>query len=139
MNRTRTIYMAWLVISGLIEAGIVTADEADSSVLSGPYLGQTVPGSTAELFAPGVVSVTGRYEFALSFAPAGDRVLFTVQTADEDVMVLHSRQINGHWTKPESVNLTHGARADEMEAFFSPDGSRQYVVTPTILLPAPRR
>ena len=126
MRRTRTICMAWLVISGVIGSGIATADEGDSSALSGPYLGQTVPGLTAELFAPGVVSVTGRYEFALSFAPAGDRVLFTVQTADEDVMVLHSRQVNGHWTKPESVSLAHGAHADEMEAFFSPDGKQVY-------------
>ena len=126
MSRTRTMCMAWFVISGLIGARIAIAGEEDPSALSGPYLGQTVPGSTAELFAPGVVSVTGRYEFALSFAPAGDRVLFTVQTPDEDVMVLHSRQINGHWTKPESVSLAHGARADEMEAFFSPDGKQVY-------------
>jgi Tol biopolymer transport system component len=91
-------------------------------VLKGPYLGQQAPGLTAELFAPGFVSVTGRYEFALSFTPTGDRVLFTVQTEDEKVMVLHAQQLDGQWTPPAPVSLAAGARKDEMEAFFSPDG-----------------
>lgn len=94
--------------------------------LTGPYLGQAVPGKTAILFAPGVVSVLGRYEFALSFSPGGDRLLFTVQTADEDVMVMHMRQVDGNWTQPVPVSLAGGAHADEMEAFFSPDGKYVY-------------
>lgn len=89
----------------------------------GPYFGQQPPGLTAELFAPGFVSIIGRYEFAMSFAPAGDRVLFTVQTADKKVMVLHTRQVAGKWTPPAPVSLAAGARKDEMEAFFSPDGT----------------
>ncbi len=94
--------------------------------LSGPYLGQEAPGLIAELFAPGIVSVTGRYEFALSFAPNGDRLLFTVQTADDKVFVLHSRQVENQWTRPSPVNLSNGARRDEMEAFFSGDGRQVY-------------
>jgi len=94
--------------------------------LSGPYLGQEVPGMTAKLFAPGIISVTGRYEFALSFAPGGDRLLFTTQTTDEKVLVLHSRQVESQWTRPRPVNLTNGARLDEMEAFFTPDGHHVY-------------
>jgi Tol biopolymer transport system component len=94
--------------------------------LNGPYLGQDVPGMKARLFAPGIVSVTGRYEFALSFAPKGDRLLFTVQTADEKVMVLHSRQVEGQWTQPKPVGLSNGERRDEMEAFFTPDGHHVY-------------
>jgi hypothetical protein len=99
---------------------------SDSLKLSGPYLGQQAPGMTAKLFAPGVVSITGRYEFALSFSPAGDRVLFTVQTPDERVMVLHSRQVEGQWTRPAPVRLSAGLRKDEMEAFFAPDGHHVY-------------
>lgn len=106
-------------------ADVVTSGD-DLLNLSGPYLGQEVPGMTAKLFAPGIVSVTGRYEFALSFAPGGDRLLFTVQTADEEVMVLYSRQLEGQWTRPKPVGLSNGARRDEMEAFFSPDGRHVY-------------
>lgn len=102
------------------------AGEKAPARLQGPYIGQQVPGITAELFAPGLVSVTGRYEFAISFAPSGDRALFSVQTADKKVMVLHTRVLNGRWSEPEPVRLANGARKDEMEAFFSPDGRQVY-------------
>jgi len=92
----------------------------------GPYLGQTAPGATAEVFAPGLVSVTGRYEYGISFSPAGDRILFSVQNADDEVMVMHSRLIDDLWTVPQPVCLTRGFHADEMEAFFSPDGRHVY-------------
>ncbi len=129
MKRTIELCNALFVIlgvTGVIGAGSVAAGEGASAALSGPYLGQRVPGTTAELFAPGIVSVTGRYEFAISFSPAGDRLLFTVQTADEEVKVLHTRQANGHWSQPAPVSLALGARKDEMEAFFSADGKHVY-------------
>jgi Tol biopolymer transport system component len=80
----------------------------------------------AEVFAPGHISQEGRYEFAISFAPGGERLLFTVQTPEEAVQVLHSRVKDGSWTDPEPVSLAAGARRDEMEAFFSRDGKYVY-------------
>lgn len=118
--------LALLVHVGIIGLGSAIANEENLSDLSGPYLGQVVPGTEAQLFAPGIVSVTGRYEFALNFAPAGDRVLFTVQTADEEVMVLHTRQVNGRWSQPAPVNLANKRFKDEMEAFFSSDGRQVF-------------
>ena len=44
---------------------------------AGPYLGQDPPGQVASVFAPGLVSVTGDYEYALSMSPDGDTILFT--------------------------------------------------------------
>jgi len=98
----------------------------DHPELRGPYFGQSPPGNVAEVFAPETISITGRYEFALSFAPAGDRLLFTVQVPDQVVQVLHSRLYDGLWSRPEPVNLAHGACKDEMEAFFAPDGRHVY-------------
>ncbi len=110
--------------SGQLEEVGAPAD--DLLNLSGPYLGQKVPGMTAELFAPSIVSVAGRYEFALSFAPNGGRLLFTAQMPDEKVLVLHSRQVGNQWTRPRPIGLTNGVRRDEMEAFFAPDGHHVY-------------
>jgi len=93
---------------------------------AGPYLGQTPPGMTAEVFAPGVVSVTGRYEYGLAVSPDGGRILFTAQTADDAVRVMQARLVDGAWTGPAPLSLAGGARKDEMEAFFSPDGRRVY-------------
>ena len=50
--------------------GSVAAGEIDG--LSGPYFGQIPPEFEAEIFAPDLVSLEGRYEFAISFAPGAN-------------------------------------------------------------------
>lgn len=42
-----------------------------------PYFGQKPPGLTAEIFAPGVISINGRYEHSISFSPDLDEIYFT--------------------------------------------------------------
>ena len=106
-----------LLIGSLVQAG-----EEGFPVLKGPYFGQKVPGLQAEPFAPGLISLSGRYEFALSFSPGGDELLFTQQVPEEKVSVFHSRVEGGVWTEPVEVRLSGGAKKDEMEAFFTPDG-----------------
>jgi len=115
-----------LLVLSILGAGIGSAAAGDVDGLTGPYFGQKPPGLEAEIFAPGLISIEGRYEFAISFAPGGERLLFTVQTAEEKVHVLHSRMTDGSWSPPEPVNLSAGARKDEMEAFFAPDGRHVY-------------
>ena len=108
----------------VVSVGSLTAGETDG--FTGAYFGQKTPGLEAEIFAPGLISVEGRYEFAVSFAPGGERLLFSVQNADGTVEVLHSQLVEDIWTKPEPVRLGAGARKDEMEAFFSRDGKRVF-------------
>ena len=113
-----------LVLAILIAAtGSVVIHASD---LAGPYFGQEPPGLEAELFAPDLISQEGRYEFAISFAPGGERLVFTVQTEDGTVQVMHSRMVDGIWTHPEPANLAAGARRDEMEAFFARDGKHLF-------------
>ena len=88
------------------------------------YLGLTPPTTEAIVFAPGVVSKPGSYEYALSIHPAGNRFLFTVECPDEGATVHQSRFENGVWTPPKRVDLSGGARKHEMEAFFGADGDR---------------
>lgn len=114
-----------LLIIGLA-ATTATASADEPPRLSGRYFGQQPPGTEAEVFAPGLISVEGRYEFAISFAPGGERLLFTTQTSEGSVQVMHSQVIDGFWTKPEAVSLAGGARKDEMEAFFALDGERVF-------------
>jgi len=120
---TRAIF-GFLIVGLAIATAPASADE--SLELTGPYFGQQPPGTEAEVFAPGLVSIEGRYEFAVSFAPGGQNLLFTTQTGEGVVEVLHSRMIDGSWTSPEAVSLAGGARKDEMEAFFALDGERVY-------------
>jgi Tol biopolymer transport system component len=112
---------AFLVLI-VFAAGIGAAAAGDSDKLTGPYFGQQPPGLEAVVFAPDLISQSGRYEFALSFAPGGERLLFTVQTSDGKVHLMDSGVVDGAWSRPAPVNLTAGARRDEMEAFFAPSG-----------------
>ena len=54
------------ILSALLISAHVNANEQFPK-LQGPWFGQNVPGSTPELFAPGLVSLEGRYEFGMSF------------------------------------------------------------------------
>ena len=90
--------------------------------LAGKYFGQKGPVGKAELFAPGLISLEGRYEFAPSFSPNGDELLFTVGVPEKPVCVLYTRIVEGTWTKPKLVSLSKGLKKEEMEAFFSWDG-----------------
>ena len=106
--------------------GINDSAEKDFPRLTGKYFGQKEPGDQAELYAPGLISIEGRYEFALSFSPKGDELLFSVGVPKEPVCVYYSKQKAGIWTEPERVSLSQGAKKEEMEAFFSWDGKYIY-------------
>ena len=101
-------------------------DSADDPGPPGPYLEQPLPGDTAVLFAPGLVSVEGRYEFAMSFSPDGRELLFTSQYPGGPSVLVHFSVEDGGWVGPREVQLSGGQRASEMEAFFTPDGHRIY-------------
>ena len=110
----------------LVWGGLAWADPPPASRTAhgtaGPYLGQPLPGRRAVVFAPGVVSLAGRYEYALSVHPAGDRILFTAEYPEGGASVYLTAMRDGAWTPPRQVPLSGGARKNEMEAFFSPDG-----------------
>jgi len=123
MDHKKFVCIIILLIFGLICISAFTIpNEQSFPGLTGNYFGQKVPGSKAELFAPGLVSLEGRYEFALSFSSAGDELLFSTQIPGKPACVYYTRIENGTWGKPESVSLSNGAKKEEMEAFFSGDG-----------------
>jgi hypothetical protein len=53
------------------------AQNERSPVLKGEYLGQKLPGTTPEIFAPGIVSTT-QGEFNAAFSPDGKEFYFSV-------------------------------------------------------------
>lgn len=115
--------MGALCCAGPADLGVpVSTDPAVNS--SAPYLGETPPGTEAVIFAPGTVSIEGRYEYAMSIHPEGDRLLFTIEVPQKGAAVYTSSIESGTWTEPRRLDLTDGAMTNEMEAFFSPDGER---------------
>ena len=81
----------------------------DLPVLKGPYFGQTPPGMTPEIFAPGIISTEDKYELNSVFSPKGDEFFYEISTTTPEekkqgkyfYVILVSKQVNGVWTKPE--------------------------------------
>lgn len=87
------------------------------------YFGQSAPGMKAEIFAPGMVSVNGRYEYAVSFSPSLDEMYFTGEKEGGNQKVYFSKHNGKEWTKPKVINLTKGKKNNEFEAFVNSSGN----------------
>ncbi len=100
--------------------GVKTDQPKESAATTSLYMGETPPTTEAIIFAPGKVSIEGRYEYAMSIHPEGGRLLFSVEIPEEGASVHSSWIQDGSWTIPQPMNLTDGGRKSEMEAFFAP-------------------
>jgi len=87
------------------------------------YLGQTPPGNTPQIFAPGIISIPGRMEYGISISPAGDEMLFALGSWPyKRTMII--KYENNHWTSPDTVSFSLTRSAEE--AIYSPGGQRVY-------------
>lgn len=100
--------------------------DSEASTTDSSYFGQDPPGTTAEIFAPGTVSVNGRYEYALSFSPDLDEMYFSGEREDGPQYVYFSKLKDKKWTSPQKANFTKGRKKNEFEAFVHPGGDRIY-------------
>jgi len=95
-------------------------------VLKGPYLGQKLPGSIAEVFAPGIVSINGRYEHGISFSPDLTEIYFSANKKDGVTDIYLSKLEGGKWKQIKKANFTKGKKEEEMHPFVSFSGKRIY-------------
>lgn len=103
-----------LILVFLIVAFITSCDQEDTQAVqasafaqvSGPYLGQDPPGMTPELFAPGIVS-TGHDERCAAFSADGRELYYCLWGLPHGV-ILHTREVDGRWTKPVVATFSGG-------------------------------
>lgn len=91
------------------------------------YFSQKPPGLTAEIFAPGIISISGRSEMNVSFSPNLDEMYFAVQKkmgipAD----IYFSKLEDKKWTPFKKANFTKGKKAGEMKPNVSYNGKKIY-------------
>ena len=94
----------------------------------GDYLGQTPPKDSAIIFAPGIISVTNRGEYALSISPNHDEYFYNAGVSEDTTQpygLLQIKRVGDKWLKPQKANLNQ-KELWEQEAFFSPDGNDIY-------------
>jgi hypothetical protein len=97
--------------------------------LSGSFLGQIIPDSIPELFAPGVVS-TGMFTRDVAISPDGKEIFFCVALGSYTYStILFTKEINGKWTSPEIVPFSGGPGVMDFEPAFSHDGSKLFFLS----------
>ena len=97
--------------------------------LSGPYLGQALPDTIPQLFAPGIVS-TGMFTRDVAISPDGKEIYFCIAIGNYTYStIIFSKEINGRWTAPEIVPFSGGPGTMDFEPAFSPDGNRLYFLS----------
>jgi len=101
--------------------------KANSPTLESPYFGQNPPGLIPEIFAPGIISISGRHEMGVSFSPDFDEMYFAVQEKSGlPGDIYFSKLEDKKWTPFKKANFTRGKKAGEMKPNVSYDGKKIY-------------
>lgn len=90
--------------------------------LTGAYLGQRLPGSSPESFAPGIVE--GELHTSPVFTPDGGEVYWSLQ----DATIVMARLENGVWTRPKTVAFS-ASMTDYRDPFISPSGDTLFFLS----------
>lgn len=99
-------------------------DNGKFTDLKGPYLGQTPPGDTPRIFAPGVISGKSLEHGPAVFSRDGKEVYWCSRIGRKaDLWVM--RRVNNRWTRPENL-LPYGKEVKWMDPFVSVDNKRLY-------------
>ncbi len=107
-----------------LSCSFATAQSIPSDSL---YFGQTPPGNTPQIFAPGIVSKPGRNEAVITFSPDGASVFFYIEKYPQPgtPYTLFASYTNNHWTDPDTIPFTVGRSTGE--PFFAFNGNRVYM------------
>ena len=91
------------------------------------YMGQTPPGDTPVVFAPGVISLPNRNVPSITVSPDGKLIFFYVAFWPKpgDPYVMYTKYSSGKWTIPETASFSKNRKSGE--PFFADDGDRLYM------------
>ena len=125
--------MSRLLLKGIVSLSLVvpiagcspppeSQTESIGWELEGEYLGQQLPGTEVELFAPGFVS-TAMSEANSVFSPDGSEFFFAVWPGPgHDVTIFSTHVEDVRWTLPEGPEFLRGVSA--IDVAFTADGQR---------------
>ncbi len=94
-------------------------------ILRGDYLGQALPDSQPEIFAPGIVS-TGLETRDMAMTPDGNEMYFSVFSGGQAMIMMTTRS-DGVWSQP--VVAPFSGEYLDAEPCISPDGSQFFFLS----------
>ena len=117
------------VISWIMALLISCTRQTDYPILKIQYFGQTPPGITPEIFAPGIVSSEHQEHSSLSISPDGKEMWWSRWRLPHDLdkypqVIMYIKYENGEWSQPKVAPFS-GKYRDGGPA-FSPDGNKLY-------------
>lgn len=116
MNRSALLFLLFLVMA--------TTGQSQTTPGAKPYLGQTPPGTTPVIFAPGIVS-KGNIHSRLEISPDGREMFWnTVDMKTFSTRVLTVINVDGKWSDPQPPSFAKDG--DTKAALFSPDGKKLF-------------
>lgn len=119
--KQKAIYIG--ILLSLIFVLSSRAQQDESPVLKGSYLGQKPPSKIPEIFAPGTISTKNHLEFGCTWSPDGKEFYFTRRGGEYQYnTVMVCRWNDSSWTEPEIV--TFSDPYPKMTPRFFPDGSK---------------
>ena len=128
MKKTVSYSFCFFVL--LVFSSKTFATDGAFPVLKGNWFGQEEPGLVPEIFAPGLISLEGRYEFCVSFSPDLKEMYFTVLDVIDGKQgkpaIFYSKVENQKWTRPQKANFTKSVMSYELLPHVSLSGDRIY-------------
>jgi parallel beta-helix repeat protein len=91
--------------------------------LKGDYFGQTPPEDTPVVFAPGIISLSGRCEYATVFSPDGNECYIHRYIGDTS-KIYYTRRVNNTWT--EQIEAPFSVNQNVTLCSLSADGKKLY-------------
>ncbi len=95
------------------------------------YFGQTPPGDSAVVFAPGIFSLPDRLESSITFSPDGKELYFqVVEIANNKASykIYYTKYVNNKWTEQVEAPFSANNKIGSSSPFISADGKSLYFV-----------
>jgi hypothetical protein len=87
---------------------MITCSAIAETPPEGPYFGQTPPGLTPEVFAPGHISLLNSIDHSICFSKDGGECYFTVaNTGWTDYRIYETHYEGGGWTAPAQASFSN--------------------------------
>ena len=96
-------------------------------LLSGPFLGQTLPNDDPIIFAPNIVS-TAMYTRDITMTPDGNEIYFCISVMGYN-LIYFTKQIDNVWTEPKIAPFITELDKIYYEPHITPNGSRMLFLT----------